>query len=41
MSSLAMLDNKHLDIIKRLAHFHAPDLEENIQDYVMNKLEEN
>lgn len=30
MSSLAMLENKQLDIIKRLSHFYAPDLEENI-----------
>ena len=30
MSSLAQLEGKRLDIIKRLAHFYAPDLEENI-----------
>ena len=27
MNSLALLENKHLDIIKRLSHFYAPDLE--------------
>lgn len=30
MTSLAALDSKVLDIIKRLSHFYAPDLEENI-----------
>jgi hypothetical protein len=30
MNSLAMLDSKVLDVIKRLSHFYAPDLEENI-----------
>jgi hypothetical protein len=34
MRSLALLDNKNLDIIKRLSHFYAPDLEENIIEYV-------
>jgi hypothetical protein len=37
MDSLALLDNKQLDIIKRLSHYYAPDLEENILDYVINK----
>jgi hypothetical protein len=36
MKSLALLDNKNLDIIKRLSHFYAPDLEENIIEYVYN-----
>ena len=35
MQSMAMLDNKTLEIIKRLSHFYAPDLEENINDYNM------
>ena len=30
MKSLSMLDSKTLEIIKRLSHFYAPDLEENI-----------
>jgi len=29
-----MLDSKTLEIIKRLGHFYAPDLEENINDYI-------
>jgi hypothetical protein len=39
MNSLATLDSKILDIIKRLSHFYAPDLEENIQEYVMLKIQ--
>lgn len=30
MNSLSSLDSKNLEIIKRLSHFYAPDLEENI-----------
>ena len=40
MISLAQLENRHLDIIKRLAHFYAPDLEENINDLVVNRAAE-
>ena len=39
MHSLSQLDNKNLDIIKRLSHFYAPDLEENIQEHVYHILE--
>jgi len=35
MTALASLDLKTIEIIKRLAHFYAPDLEENIQEYVV------
>ena len=37
MNSLALLDPKTLDVIKRLAHYYAPDLEENIIEYVMRR----
>lgn len=40
MNSLALLDSKVLDIIKRLSHFYAPDLEENIQEYILSSLQE-
>lgn len=36
MNSLAVLENKNLDTIKRLSHYYAPDLEENIEEYVYN-----
>ena len=39
MMSLSQLDNKNLDIIKRLSHFYAPDLEENICEHVYHILE--
>jgi hypothetical protein len=37
MNSLALLDNKTLDVIKRLGHYYAPDLEENIIEHVIMK----
>lgn len=40
MNSLAALDSKVLDIIKRLSHYYAPDLEENIQEYILNQISE-
>ena len=40
MNSLATLESKNLDIIKRLSHFYAPDLEENITDYVIKQYNE-
>mmetsp|Transcript_400 Transcript_400/g.444 ORF Transcript_400/g.444 Transcript_400/m.444 type:complete len:138 (+) Transcript_400:991-1404(+) len=40
MSSLTFLDLKHLDIIKRLSHFYAPDLEENIIEHIINRSNE-
>ena len=39
MNSLSQLDNKNLDIIKRLSHFYAPDLEENIIEHVYHILQ--
>src|SRR3569833_2879308 len=41
MNSLSHLDHNSLDIIRRLAHYYAPDLEENIVDYVINRQIEN
>ena len=40
MNSLLLLENKHLDIIKRLSHFYAPDLEENIIEFVLSKVQD-
>ena len=37
MSSLALLDPKTLEVIKRLGHYYAPDLEENVVEYVMRR----
>lgn len=36
MNSLALVDPRLLDIIKRLSHFYAPDLEENILEHAEN-----
>lgn len=37
MQALSLLDTKTLEIIKRLGHFYAPDLEENIIEYIINR----
>ena len=37
MLALSLLDTRTLDIIRRLGHFYAPDLEENIMEYIINK----
>ncbi|CDW87981.1 clip-associating protein [Stylonychia lemnae] len=34
MQAILMLDSKTLEIIKRLGHFYAPDLEENIVEFI-------
>jgi len=37
MYALALLDPKTLEVIQRLGHFYAPDLEENIIEYVLKR----
>ncbi len=37
MNALAILDPKTLEVIQRLGHFYAPDLEENIVEYVIHR----